>query len=87
MVRRLEGEERLAYYHRLLDSVWEELVHITKQIEMRSARYVECHCLPGKTVRDFNLRNLLQTHTMVKNRNTEETTCIVDISRVNAEFA
>eukprot|EP00873_Tetraselmis_striata_P005557 jgi/Tetstr1/425821/TSEL_016199.t1 len=84
IVRRLEGAERLDYYRRLLDGMWEELVNITKQIELHSERYNKCHRLPGETVRDF--RNLLLTHTRVKNLVTEETTRIVKISRVNVEF-
>eukprot|EP00873_Tetraselmis_striata_P029046 jgi/Tetstr1/449310/TSEL_003825.t1 len=84
IVRRLEGAERLDYYRRLLDGMWEELVNITKQIELHSERYSKCHRSPGETVRDF--RNLLLTHTGVKNLVTEETTRIVEISRVNVEF-
>eukprot|EP00873_Tetraselmis_striata_P020861 jgi/Tetstr1/441125/TSEL_029386.t1 len=84
IVRRLEGAERLDYYRRLLDGMWEELVNITKQIELHSERYSKCHRSPGETVRDF--RNLLLTHTRVKNLVTEETTRIVEISRVNVEF-
>eukprot|EP00873_Tetraselmis_striata_P028220 jgi/Tetstr1/448484/TSEL_035752.t1 len=84
IVRRLEGAERLDYYRRLLDGMWEELVNITKQIELHSERYNKCHRSPGETVRDF--RNLLLTHTRVKNLVTEETTRIVEISRVNVEF-
>eukprot|EP00873_Tetraselmis_striata_P021414 jgi/Tetstr1/441678/TSEL_029903.t1 len=64
--------------------MWEELVNITKQIELDSARYNKCHRSPGETVHDF--RNLLQTHTKVKNLVTKETTRIVEISRVNVEF-
>eukprot|EP00873_Tetraselmis_striata_P038319 jgi/Tetstr1/458583/TSEL_044986.t1 len=84
IVRRQEGAERLDYYRRLLDGMWEELVNITKQIERHSERYIKCHRSPGETVRDF--RNLLLTHTRVKNLVTEETTRIVEISRVNVEF-
>eukprot|EP00873_Tetraselmis_striata_P029135 jgi/Tetstr1/449399/TSEL_036494.t1 len=84
IVRRLEGAERLDYYRRLLDGMWEELVNITKEIELHSERYSKCHRSPGETVRDF--RNLLLTHTRVKNLVTEETTRIVEISRVNVEF-
>eukprot|EP00873_Tetraselmis_striata_P020810 jgi/Tetstr1/441074/TSEL_029342.t1 len=62
----------------------EELVNITKQIELHSERYSKCHRSPGETVRDF--RTLLLTHTRVKNLVTEETTRIVEISRVNVEF-
>eukprot|EP00873_Tetraselmis_striata_P016392 jgi/Tetstr1/436656/TSEL_025451.t1 len=36
--------------------------------------------------KDIDFRNLLQTHTTVKNLVTQETTRIVDISRVNVEF-
>eukprot|EP00873_Tetraselmis_striata_P033551 jgi/Tetstr1/453815/TSEL_040766.t1 len=64
--------------------MWEELVNITKQIELHSKRYSKCHRSPGETVRDF--RNLLLTHIGVKNMVTEETTRIVEISRVNTEF-
>eukprot|EP00873_Tetraselmis_striata_P017810 jgi/Tetstr1/438074/TSEL_026699.t1 len=35
---RLEGAERLDSYRRLLDGMWEELVNITKQIELHSER-------------------------------------------------
>eukprot|EP00873_Tetraselmis_striata_P028786 jgi/Tetstr1/449050/TSEL_036265.t1 len=84
IARRLEGAERLDYYRRLLDGMWEELVNITKQIELHSERYSKCHRSPGETVREF--RNLLLTHTRVKNLVTEETTRIVEISRVNVEF-
>eukprot|EP00873_Tetraselmis_striata_P019273 jgi/Tetstr1/439537/TSEL_027966.t1 len=84
IVRRLEGAKRLDYYRRLLDGMWEELINITKQIELHSERYSKCHRSPGETVRDF--RNLLLTHTRVKNLVTEETTRIVEISRVNVEF-
>eukprot|EP00873_Tetraselmis_striata_P016706 jgi/Tetstr1/436970/TSEL_025742.t1 len=84
IVQRLKGAERLDYYYRrLLDGMWEELVNITEQIELHSERY-KCHRSPGETVRDF--RNLLLTHTRVKNLVTEETTRIVEISRVNTEF-
>eukprot|EP00873_Tetraselmis_striata_P009368 jgi/Tetstr1/429632/TSEL_019530.t1 len=84
IVRRLEGAKRLDYYRRLLDGMWEELVNITKQIELHSERYSKCHRSPGETVRDF--RNLLLTHTRVKNLVTEETTRIVEISHVNVDF-
>eukprot|EP00873_Tetraselmis_striata_P046240 jgi/Tetstr1/466504/TSEL_011011.t1 len=84
IVRRVEGAERLDYYRRLLDGMWEELVNITKQIELHSERYSKCHRSPGETMRNF--RNLLLTHTGVKNLVTEETTGIVEISRVNVEF-
>eukprot|EP00873_Tetraselmis_striata_P040709 jgi/Tetstr1/460973/TSEL_006125.t1 len=84
IVRRLEGAKRLDYYRRLLDGMWEEPVNITKQIELHSERYSKCHRSPGETVRDF--RNLLLTHTRVKNLVTEETTRIVERSRVNVEF-
>eukprot|EP00873_Tetraselmis_striata_P029764 jgi/Tetstr1/450028/TSEL_037075.t1 len=84
IVRRLEGAERLDYYRRLLDGMWEELVNITKQIELHSERYSKCHRSPGETVRNF--RNLLLTHTRVKNLVTEETTRIVEITRVNVKF-
>eukprot|EP00873_Tetraselmis_striata_P009465 jgi/Tetstr1/429729/TSEL_019622.t1 len=84
IVRRMEGAERLDYYRRLSDGMWEELVNITKQIELHSERYSKCHRSPGETVRDF--RNLLLTHTRVKNLITEETTRIVEISRVNVDF-
>eukprot|EP00873_Tetraselmis_striata_P033524 jgi/Tetstr1/453788/TSEL_040740.t1 len=84
IVRRLEGAERLDYYRRLLDGMWEELVNITKHIELHSERYSKCHRSHGETVRDF--RNLLLTHTRVKNLVTEETTRIVEISRVDVDF-
>eukprot|EP00873_Tetraselmis_striata_P029988 jgi/Tetstr1/450252/TSEL_037290.t1 len=45
---------------------------------------MKCYRSPGETVRDF--RNRLRTHTAVKDLVTEETTRVVETSRVNVEF-
>lgn len=82
MARRLAYAERLAYYCQLLDGMWEELLNITKKIELHSCR--KCYRSPGETVRDFRKR--LRIHTTVKNMVTEETTRVVETSRINVEF-